>query len=530
MSRAPDSPIRKDRPTVRLERRLAALNRSRRLLRLISGLSTLAWVASAAAVVLGAVGALIAPKAGIRTGLLGVSAAIVLYVVIRYVLARWLARSTIRGAAVIVEKHFGGFRNNLVSAIDIWRSDVWRHSPAFAAALADVTNEKCKSVRFGKAARKVPTLKAFVMGIIGLGIVAGLLYVWPDEARRQLYTYIEAPRKVWEAWWATDITATFEKDKQLVLRHEPSTVAFTFEGSDYSTYDVKIRKEGTQEWVAHTLQSANDEGTRFEYKVEKTEDSYDCQVDVPNKEPVLASVKVVDRPEIVKMWLEYTFPQYMDLVPVVTRTRDGKIRAIYGTFIRITIEANVELEDSMLNVNGEAALMRINGRYTSGRLRVEQNGKYEIVMKSTDGYKNLPTTFEISAGRDSLPTVRVVNFQTKEVVVEFGDQGAVPVELEARDDEGIRQVDIMYELRQLPEAGFRILEKDGTTGTIFYDPSRQAPHEVIEGFLDELPIEIGDVVTFKIRATDTCTVNDNVPPPEPHVVYSKPYRVVIVSP
>ncbi len=37
------------------------------------------------------------------------------------------------------------------------------------------------------------------------------------------------------------------------------------------------------------------------------------------------------------------------------------------------------------------------------------------------------------------------------------------------------------------------------------------------------------MLTFRAKATDTCTVDNNMPPPEPHEAITQPYRIVIVA-
>jgi hypothetical protein len=163
----------------------------------------------------------------------------------------------------------------------------------------------------------------------------------------------------------------------------------------------------------------------------------------------------------------------MDLLPVETIVREGNIRAMYGTFVKVTIESNVELKEAMLEVNGLAALMRVNGRFATGRLRVEQDGKYEIMMTSGDGFRNFPVSFPVIAQQDELPDVRIVNLPREELLIEIGDHDTLPLQIEAQDREGIRQLDVVYELSQLTDETIRPLQMKGITGTIFFDPSRQ---------------------------------------------------------
>ncbi|MDK1030409.1 MAG: hypothetical protein QGD94_00205 [Planctomycetia bacterium] len=533
MSRTAASSGGTKRPTLAIERRLGALNAQRRILRLISGLSTLAWVAAAAAVVLGVVGALLHPRAGIRCVLLGVFGALVLYVLIRHFLVRFLARLTVRSAAVLVEERFGGMRNNLVSAVDVWRTSLWKTSPAFATALAQVTQQQCDPLSFGKAARKGPAMKALVLGIVGVAVVAALVYQWPEEARLEFYSYLEAPRKILLV--DRTINPVLVGPERPVLRGEPSMVKVTLEmrGSGFTTFeDFYVREEGTTKWEPRILSAVDDRGTQFEYRVQKTQATYYCRVRIGEKVSNVVKVHVVDRPRKVEMWLVYKFPQYMELPPIRVKSRDGDVRAIYGTFVDVRIESNVDLARGTIIYNNEEKRMKIKGKYAIGQMRIVNTGKYELRMWSEEGdYENLPLVFDAAVFQDSLPSVRVLNFKSEEVQVTMEQFFAVFVDLQARDREGIRQVDIEYQLAQLPGMAFRKLEKKGMTGTIFYDPPRQSVTETVDSFLADLPfdIEIGDVVTFRVKATDTCTVDNGVAPPEPHVVRSKTFRIVIVA-
>ncbi|MDK1030408.1 MAG: hypothetical protein QGD94_00200 [Planctomycetia bacterium] len=522
---------RKLRPTAELERKLGVVNSRRTILRLVGGVSLVVAVAAGAVVLLGVIGATIRPGAPARCLLLVLSTGAVSFVLIHHLVRMSLRHFTHRSAAVTVEKHFGGMRNNLVSAIGVWKGSLWHRSPAFAAALAQTAESQCRALRFSKAVSSGPAIKALGLGILGLALVAALLVANPAAAQRELSSYLAAPHDFWTILNARNIEMAFEKADQVVLRGTPSAVKLTLEmkGRGLSKlHEFYVREEGKGEWTRQTLSPIVARGTTFVYKVQETDISYECKARIGEKVSPIASVRAVDRPKVVTMWLEYAYPKYLEVAPVRIKVSNGDIRAIFGTFVSVMVETNVDLKDAHLVANGETKPMRLREtRYAVGKLRVERNGEYRLELTSTDGFDNLPISFKMSVRRDALPTVRIVNCPEDDLI-EVDSMWSKSVEVEAKDAEGIRQLDIEYHLRQMSGKAYRELALDGFTGLVFYDPARQSVADVIGGLFEDLPIELGDQITFRARAIDSCTVDDGEGPPEPHVVFSKTYKVSFV--
>jgi hypothetical protein len=163
--------------------------------------------------------------------------------------------------------------------------------------------------------------------------------------------------------------------------------------------------------------------------------------------------RVVERPFVTGIRLDYAFPDYSGLLPRTTEENTGDITALLGTRVAITLSASKPLDRAeLLFGNGVALELERHGpRMFRGEVTVTEANTYTISILDRDGLTNpSPTVHSIVAVRDEYPLVKIVEpGEDREV-----PRGMVlPVAVSAIDDYGVGSVSIRYALEGRVDEG-----------------------------------------------------------------------------
>ena len=163
--------------------------------------------------------------------------------------------------------------------------------------------------------------------------------------------------------------------------------------------------------------------------------------------------RVVDRPFVTGVRLDYAFPEYSDLPPRTVDENMGDITALAGTRVAVTITASKPLARAALAFgDGTEVQMESLGATTfKSELTVRESGTYTVALLDVDGLTNPhPTTHSVVAVRDEYPLVKVVE-PGEDAEVPRGM--VLPVAVSAIDDYGISAVSIRYALEGRADEG-----------------------------------------------------------------------------
>ena len=202
------------------------------------------------------------------------------------------------------------------------------------------------------------------------------------------------------------------------------------------------------------------------------------------------SIEVADLPYVERLELEYHFPAYTRLPPRTVED-GGDIVALEGTEVTLRILPTMLTPGGRVLVNGTAAELVDRGDgIWSGRLRVEDEGYYEIELARADGtLVSASPQYRIDVLSDQPPSVSLSK--------PGRDTRASPIDelfLEARadDDYGIAELALVYSVNGEAE------------DTISLYSSAPAP-EVTAGhtlYLEEFALEPGDVISYYAQTRD----------------------------
>ncbi len=212
------------------------------------------------------------------------------------------------------------------------------------------------------------------------------------------------------------------------------------------------------------------------------------------------AVRVIERPFVTGIRLDYSFPGYSGLLPRTIDENNGDITALAGTSVTVTLMGSKPLATANLVFEeGETVALERRGPATfEGALRVRKSTTYAIELVDSDGLANTdPPSYSVVAVRDEYPLVRIT---------EPGDDREVPrgmvlpIAVTAIDDYGVSKVSIRYSIEGLATDGVLTLD----------DLGRNARRDVIkeaEWDLSGTGILPGMVLVYFAEVTDNDLVS-----------------------
>lgn len=224
-------------------------------------------------------------------------------------------------------------------------------------------------------------------------------------------------------------------------------------------------------------------------------------------------ITVAPAPRLDTTQVRYEYPAYTRLRTQTRFLTDRIIRAYAGTWVTLLLTANRPLRGGTVTVNGVAhpAQPTEEERTVSTRFLLTSAGTFEASLVDTEGAPSRePLRGQLELVPDRAPEVAVVS----PGVDAFATPSAqVPLNIEARDDLGVKSIKLFCRLNDGPDTRRVLWESDGG------QPFAQATP--VFDFAD-LGVRPGEVVDYYVTATDT-------DPDQPHTAASPAYRLKIIS-
>ena len=164
------------------------------------------------------------------------------------------------------------------------------------------------------------------------------------------------------------------------------------------------------------------------------------------------SIEVRDPPRPERFHIERDFPDYTGEPHDVATATTGEIRALVGSTVRISIDADGEVRTAMLRRQGpsgdppvEPLVGRIEGTGSAisfPSFVAERNESYEISLFDPDGLEG-QTVHSIRVTKDRPPTVTLLDVPSGSTLVEPTTR--LPVRFRAEDDFGIAELSLRVE-------------------------------------------------------------------------------------
>lgn len=237
-------------------------------------------------------------------------------------------------------------------------------------------------------------------------------------------------------------------------------------------------------------------------------DNLDYPIEYYIKNPYAVSdtfkISVYDLPAVMNIDLSYDYPQYTGMKKEFLSNTNGNIKALIGTKIGFSFEANNPLESAgMIFFNGDLQVLERTGKKSfKTSFYLNESGSYHINLIDILGNKSRKIAKSITAIADKKPEVKIL-YPGKDTLLTQNLR--LPLKLAASDDFGLKNLNVFYHVND---------------GTIFEISIKKLISEAVlemDYILDfnDLYLIPGDKVTYWIE------IGDNSP--ESQVTESRKY-------
>jgi len=384
-------------------------------------------------------------------------------------------------------------------------------SPDLMRAVVQETVDMASTIPFRAVARSRTTVRWVVVAATLLGaVLVGLLaqprlvsifaqrslllrdISWPRRTTLRVLNMV--PDKARQVTRGREVTIEVEANGSL-----PDRVTFSFWESEgeprVETIELTPASESPERF-AITLPVY----TSFEFSVTGGDDD----------RARVYSVDALTPPTIVGIFVDATYPAYLELEPETLRGGDQRLPE--GTTARLRFKTNMPLQLATIAFGGEEPreLEPTGEDLFATTLEAKQDLRYSVRLVGNNGEENDPgvDTFVIRVHKDSAPVVRI---HTPGARSERLARGVVLVRFGVRDDHRVAAARVVYRVNDGKERVTALGESGGDVLRIL-GPAERAP-----GFLlglaafdlgrmrtdEDKPLSKGDVLSYHVNATDS---------------------------
>ncbi len=196
-------------------------------------------------------------------------------------------------------------------------------------------------------------------------------------------------------------------------------------------------------------------------------------------------------------------PAYTGLPAQKLERNVGDVQALPGSRVKIRVVSSAILQQAaVLFGSGDTLHLSVNETIASGIFPLKREDVYQILLTDTAGFRNRnPITYTLTLLKDYEPLVELVRPGED---LELTLDSRLLLEIEARDDFGLAQVKLAYQIVHNPPRG------DSTWQWISLAlPAQNVRQAQLNYWLDfnTLPLAFGDLFKYYAQAWDNNTIS-----------------------
>ena len=411
-----------------------------------------------------------------------------LVLAVRYLLIPLARRVSDERVALYLEEHEPSLQARVLSAVEFGAQDEGE-SEGFSAAMVDrlVENavEKCATIDYGRRVEAKSLKLSSGMLVTALGAAAVVLLLSPSFLQHSapyLFPFNSA---------AVDNPYRIEvmPGNTKVARGAELKIMAFLHNFDADEVEVAVQRGPDGAWERFPMTLDEETGERLIFLFD-LDDQTEYFVEASGVRSSLFRIDVAELPYVSELVLEYHFPAYTGLEPRL-QENGGDIAALRGTEVKVFAVPTVPVAGGaiVLEEGDTLPLTPSEDGMLTGSIDVTRDGLYRIVFTSLDGDHVVGSPeYLIDVLSDQPP---FVSFSKPGRDIKVTNIEEVFIGVEAEDDYGIRQVELVYSVNGGPEQTLELYSgrrKDVSAGHTFY--------------LEEITLQPGDFISYYARASD----------------------------
>lgn len=459
--------------------------------------------------------------------------ATLLYGLVRHIAIPAAQKLDTVACARIIEQGIPDFQTSLITSIQVYE-DLERAQPWFDRQMVEATLRHTAQVARRHDFQSVVQTEELRRRALWAGLILflSLLYAATDFAglMGQLQRFFGAFSRVQEEWISGPRRSIQVKvlpdGKTTLLKGASVTLEATLVNFQSPTMKLALLSEKGE---AQELQLETEQAERVRHTLPALEESFQATFSAGEVVSETVSIKVVERPEVVNIQLENIYPTYVRRPPLRLPRSSGEITTLKGSYVVLTIEANKSLKGGNLEIlQGSPLQLAVGGRFARVVLPIERTTEYRIHLTDEDNFENEnPQVRIIQMVLDQDPQIRFVNLGIEpegEAIWPESIAFAKALEVEARDDYGIRKILLHYDIEAVVKDVSVEPVRDKEKLRTFSIPLQSWTGSLAR--VSELGLQVGARLIFWAEVQDWYDLGEEG---KPHTARTPVYRFVVVG-
>lgn len=453
-------------------------------------------------------------------------------------------RYTPTRAALLVETKRPELASRLVSALEVFPdldAERPRFDPAMVGALVLHTQHATAQEDFRAVIDRKPARLQLIAGSLTLLVWIAVFVFDSAGMSRALGSFVSAwdeVRNVAQKVSGAEIVVA-PLDRPAYLVGSSVTLHVTQQGFHSGEMQVFTRLEGEAEWQSAPLR-VDAEG-RAAHSATNASKTFECYFASNRIQSRRVTVVITERPRIVNLTVEYELPAYARRAPIVQPRSDGNLKALFGSSVVLTVEANKPLKSLVMTRSfaKEPEPFSTGGRHARGVVRLDLDQwradqrpaipeTYRLTLTDEFGYTNADADhdYELIVQKDQAPVISFVGLPHKSSAQEphilEKNLAGIALTVRAKDDWGVGKITLHCRLEDLDSNAEKL--KDSRTRR--FDVPRAEVPQLSLLRLAELGATVGQRVVFWAEVEDTYDLD---PDKGPHTARTPAYKLAVVS-
>jgi hypothetical protein len=271
------------------------------------------------------------------------------------------------------------------------------------------------------------------------------------------------------------VTMVVSPGDKPVVRGTSLTLAVEVIGARRNEVLLHRQEHVTGETTTTPLNIDNDHA---EFEIAETLSDFTYFFEYGGRNSSIHEIRVDDLPQVKAINYEITPPPYTGQPMRLMTGRVSKLQGLSGTSIFVSFAANTRLHPEFCYVewlNGDKQGIDISGRFGSFAFNILKKERLSIHLTGHFGKgfeMKQPLSIEIIMLRDAPPSIRMLVRRTSgEAVMSAGAVSALRLPWLAKDDFGVKEVTVQYEVEAIHELLGRGKRKGSSRMVV--DPPRE---------------------------------------------------------
>ncbi len=424
--------------------------------------------------------------------------------------------------------------NRILSAVQLWNNltdNRLGYAQEFIEHLILQTDQDMKKVQhrqvFQDEFRKIKQNAG--IAVAGIGLLLITIFFLPNAFNGFAYTFRTLPKTLPNSQdGLKDVIhiTEIEPGNTQIERGSDVNVAVQVSGHIGAPVTLYYRvgdggeDASAVEWQSLVMQSINgSEVAAYRGTLENVNRPLEYYIDVKGVTSAQYQVTISDEPVVTEFQYRLSYPAYTQLQPQTLPTNTGNIQTLFGTELTFKGQGNKPLKEAYLTFEGSGDVplkvtttqLVVDAQVSDaspmshtmrGVFIAQQSENYRIRITDAEGFSNrAPINYTLTVFKDAPPEVNIVS-PARDTVLD--NAMLVELEVEASDDYGIRELQLVY---RVETEGAEEMNTSLKRWTVQNESVRRSVSVAYRWDVDPIGIFPGETLAYYVQALDNDTVS-----------------------